>query len=1847
MKNVLVKTILILVATLAINQLTSAQDVTIPDANFKAALLAHDPIIDTNDDGEIQVTEAEAFDGYLYLFNQEIADDTGLEAFINITKLDISNNSLTNLDISSNSDLTYLYAYNNTLGTIDLSNNLQLDTLLLFSTGLTSIDVSNNTALKYLHLAVNQLTSLDVTNNTALENIIFSTNDISSFNFPAGLTTTLKGLTYGDNPISSTFDFTQFPNLEVLSCTSSDLTSLDVSGLSSLKALVMFDNPITSIDLSLNTSLELIYGSNTHIPDWDLSNNPNLTLVHFLANGVFETEDRVETINLANGNNGTIESLYIGNNPSLTCIQVDDPVDPFPNLENSILNGFNNFSSICVAGAINFADEAFEAALLSHDPVIDINGDEVITESEASTVTGTLNLRQQNIKNVQEIEHFTNITGLDLYANEVGNLDLSANSQLTNLDISYNSTLAVLSLDNGNNEALTTITTAGSYGLLNCVTVDDPVFADANWSSFAASVGASFSTDCTLNLNSNFENELISDGYDLNDDGAIQVSEAEVITELYYSSKLIYGFWGMEAFTALEVLELPGTINSTTAVNFTQCSKLTRLEFPSSQTPSIDLTCSPLLTWLDLNGSERTNFTTLDLSKNTALTHLYIQNSHFETLDISNSSNLIYVNVQDNDLTELDLSQASQLYVLNAMNNDLNTLNIKNGNIEGIHVPSFNVSNNPDLSCITVDDVAYAEANFTNIDEGVFFDPDCSNPPIQFADANLEAALLSYEPAIDLDEDGDIRVSEAAAFTGVLNLSGFSISAAEELHYFTGVTGLDISNNNLTSLNIKNGNNSNFTVFNATNNSSLTCIKVDVAPYSTTNWTNIDEGVSFSPFCDLDEVIYIPNETFKTVLISFHGVGTNGDGDITYADALAFTGSFNLSYSAIDDLTGLEAFTNATGVSFSFSGVSELDVSNLTELTTLSVSAENLDDVDVRYNTKLETLSLSNMTFDGINLSNHTQLVSLTLNNCGLTSIDLSQNTLLESLRLSNNELTSIDLSNNLSLTDLTLQGNELSSLDISMLTALTDIYIDGDLPSMDLSNQPNLVNIEIPDPQFTSIDLSNNLLLEDVRIFASEGDEEDFVRSELEEIIFGENTLIEYMEINGNKLQSLDLSFMIFPGRYVYAADNFLEELNIGLVESLDISGNPNLTCAKTTNVTYAEDNYDYDEGLNFDPNCFSTENDILTFSIPDEVESAVIDTEEHTIGVLMPVGTNSTSLVPTFTISDDATVSPESGISQDFTSNVIYTVTAEDGTDQDWEVELEEVAADPTDIILSSTTINENLAPGSLVGTFTTEDENFSDTHTYTFIADDDNESFDISGNQLLLVVSADFETKNEYNVRVQTEDANGGLFDKNFTITVNDTNDAPTDVQLSNQTIDESNPIGTVIGILSTSDVDEGDTHTYSVELGCDVCDIAETFPFVIVGDELRSNIVFDYENQDRYLVTIASTDAGGLTDEQVFWIDINDIPAQVTSVDLSSQSINENENAGTVVGSLTTTGEDLSGSYTYTLVSGDGDADNGSFTISNDQLLTDASFDFETKSSYSIRIMTDDGTLTREEMFTITVADVSETPTDITLSAASIVENNSIDDLIGTLTTTDEDNGESHIYSLVSGEGDTDNASFSIDGNELLAGEIFDFESQDSYDIRIQTDDGNGGTFEKAFIISIDNINESITVVSPIDDQTVVEGFGTLAIDLSEVFEDADGDDLSFSASSSNAAIVTVSNSGSTLTITEVGVGSATITVSADDGSGVTTSDEFDVTVDQALGLDTEISLEVYPNPTADFININADKQLNINLINLRGQVIQSISGRAVRLDVQDLSAGTYLLKCSDGASSTTRRIIKAN
>ncbi len=444
-------------------------------------------------------------------------------------------------------------------------------------------------------------------------------------------------------------------------------------------------------------------------------------------------------------------------------------------------------------------------------------------------------------------------------------------------------------------------------------------------------------------------------------------------------------------------------------------------------------------------------------------------------------------------------------------------------------------------------------------------------------------------------------------------------------------------------------------------------------------------------------------------------------------------------------------------------------------------------------------------------------------------------------------------------------------------------------------------------------------------------------------------------------------------------------------------------------------------------------------------------------------------------------------------------------------------EPAAEPTDITLSSSSIAENAGSNATVGTLSATDVDAGDTFTYSLVSgtgDTDNASFNISETSLRANDNFDFETKSSYSVRVRVTDSGGLTFEKAFTINVMNVNEAATDITLSSTSIAENGGANAVVGTLSNNDPDASGVYTYSLVSGTGSTDNAS---FNISGTSLRATAGFDFETKTSYAIRVQVSD-GTLTFAKPFTITVTNVNEAATDITLSSTSIAENGGANAVVGTLSNNDPDAGGVYTYSLVSGTGSTDNASFNISGTNLRANAGFDFETKTSYAIRVQVSDGTLMFAKPFTITVTNVNEAATDITLSSTSIAENGGANAVVGTLSATDADAGDTATFSLVSGTGDTDNASFNINGTSLRANDNFDFETKSSYSVRVRVTDSGSLTYEKSFTISVTDVNENTAPTDiSLSADTIAENSasGTTVGTLSATDADSDATKATFS------------------------------------------------------------------------------------------------------------------------------------
>ena len=398
-------TFLILMFVLVVG---NAQIINIPDANFKAKLLAASPTqpiaynaestpikIDTNNDGEIQVSEALL----VWKLNVQgvfnpISNLTGIASFMNLRILFCNNNSLTSLDLGALLNLENLECLDNNLVSLnvsglthlqhlkcnmnqinyldtstlsalitldcsqnlipelDLASSLALGKLNFTQNAVQAIDLNLLTNLTSLDCGLNQLTTLDVTDLTLLEFLNFSSNQIPSIDLSNSLnlidltcennlieTLDLSGLTHltvlqcSNNQLSA-LDVSGLNNLLTLTCSLNPIATLDVSNLAQLQFLAISFTPIASIDLTNLVSLTELDSENTLLTTIDLSHSPNLY-------SLYADNNPLETLFIKTGSTNELADLFFAGNPNLQYICTDE--NKIAQFQNSITTyGYTN-----------------------------------------------------------------------------------------------------------------------------------------------------------------------------------------------------------------------------------------------------------------------------------------------------------------------------------------------------------------------------------------------------------------------------------------------------------------------------------------------------------------------------------------------------------------------------------------------------------------------------------------------------------------------------------------------------------------------------------------------------------------------------------------------------------------------------------------------------------------------------------------------------------------------------------------------------------------------------------------------------------------------------------------------------------------------------------------------------------------------------------------------------------------------------------------------------------------------------------------------------------------------------------------------------------------------------------------------------------------------------------------------------------------------------------------------------------------------------------------------------------------------------------------------------------------
>jgi VCBS repeat-containing protein len=392
-------------------------------------------------------------------------------------------------------------------------------------------------------------------------------------------------------------------------------------------------------------------------------------------------------------------------------------------------------------------------------------------------------------------------------------------------------------------------------------------------------------------------------------------------------------------------------------------------------------------------------------------------------------------------------------------------------------------------------------------------------------------------------------------------------------------------------------------------------------------------------------------------------------------------------------------------------------------------------------------------------------------------------------------------------------------------------------------------------------------------------------------------------------------------------------------------------------------------------------------------------------------------------------------------------------------------------------------------------------------------------------------------------------GALTDANFQVISE--NHAPTDIAISNASVAENSPAGTVVGTLSDSDPDAGDTATFTLT------DDAGGL-FAIANGNLVTTAPLDYEQAISHQVTVQVADSGGATFSKTLQIGVVNVNEAPTDIVLSNAAVQENAPAGTVVGTLSAIDPDAGDTASFALTNDAG----GLFAIVNGQIVTTAPLDYEQAQSHQVTVRaTDAGGLSFDKTLAIATINVNEAPTAVLLSNSSVAENSAAGTVVGSLSAIDPDAGDTATFALTNDAGGL----FAVVNGNLVTTAPLDYEQAQSHQVTVRATDSGGLFHDTTFTIATTNVNEAPTDIllsnAVIPQNTAV---GTVVGALSDVDPDA-GDTATFTLVNDAGGQFAVDVHGNLVVAGPLTAGAEQVVVRATDSGGLTFDKSIAITV----------------------------------------------------------------------------------
>ena len=801
----------ILLFLLLFTGLVNAQNITIPDANFKAKLLeadiskpiafdvAGDPIkIDTDNDGEIQLSEALAVHR-LKVSNSGIMDLTGISSFINLKNLDCGYNILFNLDVSALVNLVTLNCSGSYfITTLDVSASPNLKQLFCDGNRLTDLNVNGLADLTILSCSNNKLTNLDVNSLTNLEVLICENNKLTDLNIN-GLNNLDTVMCNSNNLVN--LNLSGLPNLRALFCTRNLLTSINVSNLPNLTEFSCFYNQITSLDLSNSINLTSLSCGENKITTLILN---GLTKLNNL-----ECSYLPDNLIINGANLNALKSLqYTGSNSTLT-------LNGFPGLENLNLNlaqpsvilnttGFSILANIYLAGGPTTSFTVNGSGTTSLKSINCSN-----SQLNSLNLNGINNLASLNCSNSKltslDLSGLPDLTFLDFSRNKITTIDLSNVPNLKHLDCN-NSLLGSLNLTGLSNLEYLDCSNHASTGIIgNQITSLDIAgltklkYLDCSNYQFNGILGALGNVITSLDVNNLVFLEQLK--CSKNRLSSLVVNGLTNLTTLDCSYNLLTS---LDLIGLTNITKLNYSYNQLSNLNMIGLVNITELDCSNNTISTLNLSSMPNLSTLNCG---KNALTTLDLTGLNQLTKLHCGNNLLTSLDVNTFTNLTSLDCNNNKLTTLDVNNLTNLNYLQCGANNLTTLNL-NGLTK---LTDLNCSGNElinlDLSTLTsLRNLLCTLNQLTSLDTS-------SSPNLQYIECrnnqltNIDFSTLPNLQFIDcrFNQITNLNVSNSPLLT-TISCTDNQITTLD-VSELKNLSNLYCSSNLLTHLYVKNGRN--------------------------------------------------------------------------------------------------------------------------------------------------------------------------------------------------------------------------------------------------------------------------------------------------------------------------------------------------------------------------------------------------------------------------------------------------------------------------------------------------------------------------------------------------------------------------------------------------------------------------------------------------------------------------------------------------------------------------------------------------------------------------------------------------------------------------------------------------------------------------------------------------------------------------------------------------------------------------------------------------------------------------------------------------------------------------------